>query len=45
MHLLQDDVIDVLPTKLLEIPLSDRELADMAYYDALGEFLARSPDD
>jgi len=33
-------VIDIYPTNLVHIPLSDKEQAVNAYMDALGEFLA-----
>lgn len=37
-------IIDIYPTNLFEIPLDEYELADYAYYDALGIYLSENKD-
>jgi hypothetical protein len=35
-------IIDIYSTNLIEIPLDDYDLADYAYYDALGNYLSEN---
>lgn len=35
-------IIDIYPTNLIEIPLDEFDLADYAYYDALGSYLSEN---
>jgi hypothetical protein len=37
-------IIDIYPTNLIEIPLDEYELADYAYYDALGAYMTENKD-
>jgi hypothetical protein len=36
------EIIDIYPTNLIEIPLDEYDLADFAYYEALGKSLAET---
>lgn len=37
-------IIDIYPTNLIEIPLDEYDLADYAYYDALGTLISNNKD-